>query len=77
MTTNPPLPPEYCTQGSGYLVVQLNKEVEFGLLDCPGRYSIRVATFMGATTIDPNKIKKAEEGATWQVVPRRSGRAGP
>lgn len=63
MTTNPLLPPEYfAPKGADNFVVQLNKEVEFSLLDCPGRYTIRVATFNGATTIDPQKIKKAEEG---------------
>ncbi|MBX3415777.1 MAG: hypothetical protein KF708_24040 [Pirellulales bacterium] len=63
MTTNPLLPPEYfAPKGADNFVVQLNKDLEFSLLDCPGRYTIRVATFNGATTIDPQKIKKVESG---------------
>lgn len=65
MTTNPLLPAEYfAPKGADNFVVQLNKEVEFSLLDCPGRYSIRVATFNGVTTIDPKKIKNVETGGS-------------
>lgn len=64
LTTNPLLPPEYfAPKGADNFVVQLNRNVEFSLLDCPGRYSLRVASFNGATTIDPKRIKKVEEGA--------------
>ncbi len=47
---NPILPKEYFV-GSGLdpFVLNMNKGVRFGLLDCPGRYTVRVASFRGET----------------------------
>lgn len=73
VTTNPLLPPEYFVpNGPDNLVLEINKDVEFSLLDCPGVYSIKVASFNGSTTIDPNKIRAYENG---QDVPSRLAEA--
>jgi len=63
ITTNPLLPDEYFVPpGIDPLVEEINKPVQYSLLDCPGRYSCRVATFTGAALIDPLDIRAVEEG---------------
>jgi hypothetical protein len=48
LTRNPMLPREYFVpQGVDAEVAGWNEGLEFSLLKCPGRYSIRVATFRG------------------------------
>jgi hypothetical protein len=48
LTRNPMLPREYFVpQGVDAEVAKWNEGLEFSLLKCPGRYSIRVATFRG------------------------------
>ncbi len=48
ITVNPRLPREYfAPKGLDPLVVEMNKNVEHSLLDCPGRYTVKVATFRG------------------------------
>lgn len=67
ITTNPLLGREfYVPQGLEPFVVDLNKKVEYSLLKCPGRYSVRVATFNGRVEIDPKKIKKIEQTGDFQ-----------
>lgn len=62
VTTNPLLGSEYYVpEGLEKFVVDLNKKVEHSLLRCPGRYSVRVATFTGRVEIDPKKIEKIEQ----------------
>ncbi|MBX7169239.1 MAG: hypothetical protein K1X74_23100 [Pirellulales bacterium] len=52
VTTNPLLPREYFRpSGLDPLVVKMNQNVEHSLLDCPKKYSVRVATFMGRSVI--------------------------
>ncbi|MBW3595760.1 MAG: hypothetical protein KY475_00630 [Planctomycetes bacterium] len=56
-TRNPLLPEEYFVAGGlDQFVVDMNKDLEFSLLDCPGRYSVRIATFRGQGTMDLNKM---------------------
>lgn len=63
ITTNPMLPKEYfAPQGVDKLVLEMNKDVEFSLLKCPGRYSVKVATFTGSVVLDQGKIKSIESG---------------
>jgi hypothetical protein len=51
-TSNPLLPPEYFrTAGLDPLVKQMNRDAEFSLLKCKGRYTVRVATFSGNSTM--------------------------
>jgi hypothetical protein len=63
ITTNPLLPDDYFVPpGIDPLVAEINKPVKYSLLDCPGRYSCRVATFTGAALIDPLDIQAVEQG---------------
>ncbi len=63
VTTNPLLPREYFVpSGVDRLVLEMNKEVEYGLLDCPGKYTVRVATFSGNSVIDPKELLAIEGG---------------
>jgi hypothetical protein len=50
---NPLLPDDYFSrQRIDEFVMEMNADVTHGLLDCPGRYTVRVATFTGAGTFD-------------------------
>lgn len=63
VATNPLLPKEYfVTPGVDKLVLEMNQGVEHSLLDCPGKYTVKVATFNGAAIVDPKKIKAIEKG---------------
>ena len=49
LSTNPLLPDEYyAPKGLDKFVIQMNEPVEHCLLDCPGGYSVQVATFTGS-----------------------------
>lgn len=60
LTANPLIPKEYFApkQGIDKFVLELNEDLEYSLLKCPGRYTVKVATFNGRVEIDQNKIKK-------------------
>jgi hypothetical protein len=61
ITTNPLLPREYFVgRGVDKFVLEINKGVDHSLLDCPGRYSVRIATFRGRVVIDQDKIRQIE-----------------
>ncbi|HZZ26813.1 MAG TPA: hypothetical protein VFE46_02300 [Pirellulales bacterium] len=63
VVTNPLLPKEYFSgKGVDKLVLDMNKDVPNCLLDCPGRFSICIATFTGSVVIDQKKIAEAEKG---------------
>lgn len=63
VTTNPLLPPDYFTsRGIDESIVALNKGVPYSLLDCPGRYTVQVATFKGKVIIEQNEIRAIEDG---------------
>jgi len=52
LTRNPLLPREYfVASGVEEDVAKWNQGLEYSLLKCPGKYSIRVATFRGRTTL--------------------------
>lgn len=62
VTRNPLLPKEYFVPtGVDKLVQQMNREVDHSLLDCPGKYTVRVATFRGNVIIDQKKIQEIEQ----------------
>jgi len=62
VTRNPLLPEEFFkTEGPDQFVIDLNTGIKYSLLDCPGNYSVRVASFRGASTWNPNKMKEIEE----------------
>ena len=66
VTRNPMLPEEFFAPGGvDKFVLDMNKNVEHSLLDCPGKYSVRVATFRGNVILDQKKIhdiKKRGDG---------------
>ncbi|HEY4759124.1 MAG TPA: hypothetical protein VIH42_00950 [Thermoguttaceae bacterium] len=63
ITTNPLLPPEYfAPRGLDGFVLDMNKNVPHSLLDCPGKYSVQVATFKGQVIIKQNEIEDIESG---------------
>ncbi len=65
-TRNPLLPQEYFTQGGlDPFVASLNRRVKFSLLDNPGKFTVKVATFRGDSTINMSKIAELE--ATGEV----------
>jgi len=60
VTRNPLLPQEYFTPGGlDPFVERINRNVQYSLLKNPGRYTVRVATFRGSTTMDPGRIEQA------------------
>ncbi len=62
-TPNPLLPHEYfAPKGVDSLVLRMNKDVPHSLLDCPGKYTVRVATFRGNVVIDQRKVEEIESG---------------
>ena len=55
---NPLLPEDFFTrQQVDEFVLEMNADVTNSLLDCPSRYSVRVATFTGAGTFDQRAIE--------------------
>jgi hypothetical protein len=61
MTSNPMLPHEYfAPKGVDKLTLDMNRGVKYGLLDCPGRYTVRIATFTGRVVIDQRQIQALE-----------------
>lgn len=71
VTTNPLLPDTYFNpRGLDPTVVSWNEPVEFSLLKCKSKYTVKVATFTGAVIVDPKKIKKIEAtgGATSRLA---------
>lgn len=60
---NPLVPREvYAPTGVDTFVFKINEDVKYSLLDCPGDYSVRVATFRGAVVSNQQKVKEIEEG---------------
>ena len=65
ITRNPLLPEDYFAPKGGLdeLVVKMNRNVKFSLLDCPGKYTVQVAHFRGEVIINQNEIHAIETGA--------------
>lgn len=62
-TRNPLLADTYFNPGGvDALVEEMNDDVEFCLLDNPGKYTVRVATFRGASTMNLDVIKRNGKG---------------
>lgn len=60
---NPMLPDEYFRREQvDEFVVRINRadNIEHSLLDCEGLYSVRIATFRGVSTFDPQQIAQGE-----------------
>jgi hypothetical protein len=57
------LPTEYFVpKGIDKLVLEMNKGVKYGLLECKKRYTVKVATFTGHVVLDQKKIEEIERG---------------
>ena len=60
---NPLVPREvYAPKGVDSFVFRINKGVKYSLLDCPGDYSVQVATFRGSVVTNQRKVKEIQEG---------------
>jgi hypothetical protein len=67
VTSNPLLPDEYYRpKGLDKLVVAMNKQLKYSLLSCPGKYTVKVATFTGRMILDQEEIKAVEAGKKMQ-----------
>lgn len=59
VTTNPLLPEQFfARRGVDKLVESMNSGVKYSLLDCPGKYTVQVATFTGKVVLDQTKVKQ-------------------
>lgn len=64
---NPLLPEDFFSrQQVDKFVIDMNSDVTNSLLDCPGRYSVRVATFTGAGTFDQKAIEDGGKEVEFQ-----------
>lgn len=62
MIPSPLLPEEYFAQrGIDRVILELNEDLKYSLLNCPAPYSVRVASFRGETTFDLNRMREAQE----------------
>jgi hypothetical protein len=67
ITANPLIPQEYfAPKGLDKLVIDMNKGIKHSLLDCKGKYTVKVATFTGKVVIDQKKIEQIESGANFE-----------
>ncbi len=63
VTSNPLLPDEYYRpKAFDSLVISMNKPLKYSLLNCPGKYTVKVATFSGRKSLDQEYIKAVEAG---------------
>jgi hypothetical protein len=63
VTPNPLLPPDYFNQrGLDEETIALNKGVPYSLLECPGKYTVQVATFKGNAVIKQTDIRDIQDG---------------
>ena len=65
ITRNPLLPDDYFTPKGGVdeLVLKINQDVKYSLLDCPGKYTVQVARFSGEVILNQSEIHAIESGA--------------
>ena len=62
-TPNPLMPREaYAPSGIDSFVVKMNKNVEHSLLDCPKKYTVKVATFRGSVVTNQQKVQEIKNG---------------
>jgi hypothetical protein len=62
VTRNPLIPVEFfAPRGINKFVESMNTGVSHSLLSCPGKYTVRVATFRGNVVIDQKKVKQIQE----------------
>ena len=68
ITTNPMLPKEMFAPNSGLdpLVLEMNRDVPHSLLNCPGKFTVVVATFKGRTIIEQKEISQVKSGKNFE-----------
>ena len=60
---NPLLPKDYfAAPGVDEFTIKLNKGSKYSLLECPGKYTVRVAQFTGSVIINQKDIQEIEDG---------------
>jgi hypothetical protein len=67
MTHNPLLPKEYFVpKGVDDFIAKMNKAVDHSLLDCPGKYTVQVATFRGKIVLQTSsKMPDSPAAFSW------------
>lgn len=66
LTRNPLLPREYLVpKGVDKFVAEMNRGVEHSLLDCPGQYTVKVATFRGTTILQTSATDAGKPSSPW------------
>jgi hypothetical protein len=64
---NPLLPRQFfAPTGLDPLVASINEDVKYSLLTCPGKYSVRIATFRGNVVIDPREVQRIQQTGQWE-----------
>ena len=79
-TRNPLLPQEYFVpQGVDPDIAKWNQDLEYSLLNCPGKFSMKVATFRGWSTIksvndksENKRVRKASKGDPLVIAARNA-----
>ncbi len=62
MMPNPLLPDDFFnTPEVDKVIMKLNKGIRYSLLDCPGNYSVKVATFKGDQTFNAGEIVRKQD----------------
>jgi hypothetical protein len=61
---NPKLPGEFFNDK---FVEKMNRDVQYSLLKCPGKYSIKVATLRGGSTMNRREIQDLETDQVWRM----------
>lgn len=65
LCVNPIMPKDRMSHGAvDSFVYDMNKGVEHSLLRCPGKYTVKVATFTGAMVVDQKKVWEFETKPT-------------
>ena len=65
-TRNPLLPREFFVpKGVDPFVAKMNEGVEHSLLDCPGKYTVKVATFRGKTILQTSAQEDSSDTSFW------------
>jgi hypothetical protein len=75
-STNPLLPAEYFTNRVDDFVQKLNKDSQYSLLRCPGKYTVKVAEFGGNIVADPKQIAAIEKNEKILTAKSKLERAG-
>ena len=71
---NPLLPKDFfVSSGVDQFTVRLNKDNQFSLLKCPGKYTVQVAHLTGNATINQKEIQAIEKGKKMPTLLDKAG----